>query len=76
MVCIRFVKTMGHPDDPCVSQAFYLLLCKMRTLRNVGMKQVVNFLLDKPWFAVSFAKDQHCESVHFAISYNLGYVFV
>jgi hypothetical protein len=54
MLCIRFVKALGHSDDRCGGQAFHLLLYKMRADRNVGKKQAVNFLLDNPWFAASF----------------------
>ena len=54
MLCIRFVKAMGHPDNPCGSQAFHPLLYKMHADRNVGKKQAVISLRDNPSFAVSF----------------------
>jgi hypothetical protein len=55
MLCILFVTAMGHPDDPCDSQAFPLLLVKMRADRNLGKKQALYFLLANPLFTVSLS---------------------
>ena len=74
--CIVFVKAI--PGNPCSSQALHLLLCKMHADRNLDKKQALNFLLDTLLFAKSLFlhKISNRESAHFAISYNICYIFV